>query len=364
MADNTAQEKTEKPTPRRRSKAREKGQVAKSQELGSIGVLFAGLMCLYAFGGFVYDQSATMMTHILSRAAETPVSLAQVHNLSIDLMGHFLRTLAPFMLAVVLAGVAVNVAQTGFMLATSRLRPDLKKINPLEGLKKFVSMRMLVEAIKNTGKICVVGLVAYLVLADELPNFPNIGKLGGLTAMLIYIADVCLRIFLWSLAAMFILAILDYAYQKYQFEKGLKMSKQEIKDEFKQTEGDPHVKSRIRQLQRERAMKRMMAAVPQADVVITNPTHLAVAIFYQAGQMDAPEVVAKGQNKIAERIKALAQENNVPIIEDKPLAQALYKSVEVGQRIPFELFGAVAAILAHVYREKQTHQQVLDAIKQ
>lgn len=363
MADKGAQEKTEKPTPRRRSKAREKGQVAKSQELGSIGVLFAGLLCMYAFGDYVYNNTSSMMIHVLGHAAQIRVDEAEVHNLSVTLMWLFLKTLAPFMVAVVMAAFAVNIVQSGFMIAPSRLKPDLKKLNPLQGLKRYASLRMIVDVIKNSGKILVVGFVAYIVLAGELPNFPNLGKLGGIAAILLYIIDVCLRIFMWSLVAMLILAILDFAYQKYEFEKGLKMSKQEIKDEFKQTEGDPQVKARIRQLQRERAMKRMMAAVPQADVVITNPTHLAVAIMYKAGEMDAPEVVAKGQNKIAERIKELALEHDVPIVEDKPLAQALFKSAEVGQRIPYELFGAVAAILAHVYRQKQMHQQVLDAIK-
>ena len=158
---------------------------------------------------------------------------------------------------------------------------------------------------------------------------------------------------------MLVLALLDWAYQKYDFEKNLKMSKQEIKDEHKQTEGDPQVKSRIRAIQRDQARKRMMGAVPDADVVVTNPTHLAVALLYKMDEMDAPKVVAKGANRIAERIKALATENGVPVIEDKPLAQALYKAVEVGDSIPSDLFEATATILAHVYRMKNQHRQYM-----
>ncbi len=363
MADKGAQEKTEKPTPKRRSQAREKGQVAKSTELGSFGVLTAGLLCMWMMGGAIYDQITGMLSHSLGHVAETRLNIADVQNLSVNVMGQFFKIVFPFLLATAVLAILLNIVQTGFMIAPSRLKPDLKKMNPIQGLKKFVSMRMLVDVFKNTGKIVFVGMVAYLVLADEIKNLPNLGKLGSVAASLLYILDVCLRIFMWCILAMLILAIADYAYQKYDFEKNLKMSKQEIKDEFKQTEGDPQVKGRIRQMQREAAHKRMMTKVPEADVVITNPTHLAVALVYKAGDMDAPQVLAKGQNKIAEKIKQIARENDVPIVEDKPLAQALYKAVEVGQYIPYEMFEAVATLLAHVYRQKNVHESVLDAIK-
>jgi flagellar biosynthetic protein FlhB len=181
----------------------------------------------------------------------------------------------------------------------------------------------------------------------------------SLIETLLYIISVCFTIFWRCMLAMLILAILDWIYQKYDFEKNLKMSKQEVKDEYKQSEGDPQVKSRIRTIQREQARKRMMASVPEADVVITNPTHLAVALAYRLEQMDAPEVVAKGANKIAERIKEIAREHDIPVIEDKPLAQALFKSVEVGQSIPSDLYETVASILAHVFRMKNRHREFL-----
>jgi flagellar biosynthetic protein FlhB len=193
----------------------------------------------------------------------------------------------------------------------------------------------------------------------------NLRRLGDMDIMsiVIYLLQVCFKIFWRSVLAMLALALLDWVYQKYTFEKELKMSKQEIKDEFKQAEGDPHVKSRIRSLQRDAARKRMMSSVPQADVVITNPTHLAVALSYKPGEMDAPAVVAKGANLVAQKIKVLAREAGVPVVEDKPLAQALYKSTEVGQSIPFELYEAVASILAHIYRQSNRQQEMLNAAK-
>jgi flagellar biosynthetic protein FlhB len=176
-----------------------------------------------------------------------------------------------------------------------------------------------------------------------------------------YIAQVSFRIFWRCILVMMVLAILDWAYQKFDFEKNLKMSKQEVKDEMKQNEGDPQVKSRIRSIQRDSARKRMMASVPEADVVITNPTHYAVALSYQPGEMEAPKLLAKGMNRIAEKIKETARAHHIPIVEDKPLAQALYRQVEVGQSIPFEMYETVATVLAHVYRQKNQARQVLAA---
>lgn len=362
MADNSAQEKTEKPTPKRRSEARERGQVAKSTELSSFGVLTAGLLCMWLLGGTIFTQITSMLSTSLNSVAETRLNIADVQNISVNTMGNFFKIIFPFLAATAVMAIIMNIAQTGFMIATQRIKPDLKKMNPIQGLKKFVSMRMLVDILKNTGKIVFVGMIAYLVLVDEVKNFPNLGKLGSLAATLLYILNICMRIFMWGVFALLILAIADYAYQKYDFEKNLKMSKQEIKDEFKQTEGDPQVKGRIRQMQREAAQKRMMTSVPEADVVITNPTHLAIALVYKAGEMDAPQVLAKGQNKVAEKIKQIAEENQVPIVEDKPLAQALYKAVEVGQSIPYEMFEAVASLLAHVYRQQKVDKSILDAI--
>jgi flagellar biosynthetic protein FlhB len=358
MPEQGAQEKTEKPTPRRRSKAREQGQVAKSQEINSVAVLLAGMGALYLMGGFMYDQLGSFMRQIMSSLDNVGFNQARFQDFSMFTIGTVLKTVAPVWALVFLAAILINVAQVGFMLAPKRLKPDLKKINPISGFKKFFSLRILVELFKNVGKLVVVGTVAYITVRNEVPMLPNMGGLEVIE-VLTYIIGVCFKIFYRCILAMLALAIMDWAYQKYEFEKNLKMSKQEVKEEHKQTEGDPHVKSRIRSIQRDQARKRMMAEVPEADVVITNPTHVAVALTYKMGSMDAPQVVAKGAGKIAARIKEIAREFEVPVIEDKPLAQALFKLVEVGQSIPGDLYEAVATILAHVYRMKNKTQEFL-----
>jgi flagellar biosynthetic protein FlhB len=358
MPEQGAQEKTEKPTQRRRGKAREQGQVAKSQEINSVAVLLAGLGALYLMGGFMYEQLSSFMRQVMMGLGRSWFNLAQFQDFSMFTIGTILKTVAPLWGVIVLVAIISNVAQVGFMLAPKRLKPDLNKINPIKGFKKFFSLRILVDMFKNIGKLVVVGMVAYLTVRAELPRLPELAGLEVIE-ILTYIISVCFKIFYRCILAMLALAILDWAYQKYDFEKNLKMSKQEIKEEHKQTEGDPHVRARIRSIQRDQARKRMMAEVPEADVVITNPTHLAVALTYKMGSMDAPEVVAKGAGKIAERIKEVAREHEVPVIEDKPLAQALFKAVEVGQSIPADLYEAVATILAHVYRMKNKAKDFL-----
>ena len=216
------------------------------------------------------------------------------------------------------------------------------------------------DTAKNIAKLVLVSWVAYHTVAGEWEHLPSLGD-TDLSVSLVYIVGVCFRIFWRCVLAMLVLSLLDWAYQKYDFEKNLKMSKQEVKDEYRQSEGDPLVKGRIRSLQRQAAKKRMMKEVPTADVVITNPTHYAVALAYKPAEMEAPRVVAKGMNHIAQRIKQIATEAGVPLIEDRPLAQSLYKQVEVGQSIPYDLYEAVAAILAHVYRSKDRQQEVLKA---
>lgn len=360
MAGQGAQDKTEKPTSRRRQKAREQGQTAKSQELASVAVLAAGLGSLYVFGGHFYQQISSLLRFSLSNAAQMHLDDQGMATLSGQVMGLFVHIMLPVMLAVVLAALAANLAQVGFMISGEHLMPDITKLNPLAGFKRWVSLRTLVDLVKNLAKLAIVGWVAYSTVAKEWNTLPTLGD-RDLADSLLYLVDVCFRIFWRCVLAMIVLSLLDWAYQKYEFEKNLKMSKQEVKDEFRQTEGDPMVKSRIRGIQRDQAKKRMMKSVPDSDVVITNPTHYAVALAYHAGEMDAPQVMAKGMNLVAQRIKELARENGIPVVEDKPLAQALYKQVEVGQSIPYELYEAVATILAHVYRNKNRQQEVLQA---
>lgn len=360
MADKGAQDKTEKPTGKRRGKAREKGQVAKSAEIPSVAVLLAGFVVLWSTGGAFYEELADFLSRFLGSVGQMRMSEGEVGWLAGWVLGVFFKLTTPVMAAVVLAALAANLWQVGFLIAPSRLKPDFSRLNPLPGFQRYLSMRTLVELVKNLAKLLVVGWVAYGAVAGEWHRLPHLMDTDVGQSMA-YIAQVSFRIFWRCILVMMVLAILDWAYQKFDFEKNLKMSKQEVKDEMKQNEGDPQVKSRIRSIQRDSARKRMMASVPEADVVITNPTHYAVALSYQPGEMEAPKLLAKGMNRIAEKIKETARAHHIPIVEDKPLAQALYRQVEVGQSIPFEMYETVATVLAHVYRQKNQARQVLAA---
>lgn len=358
MADKGAQDKTEKPTAKRRGKARSQGQVAKSAELTSVAVLLAGLVSLYTMGGFFYTQISTMLRFLLGNLGQLHLDVGSAQSLSVWVLTFFLKITLPVMGAVVLAAVLENCRQVGFLFSTNRLKLDFTRLNPLSGMKRFVSIRALVDL----GKLGVVGGVAWSTMSAAWPDLPDLADMD-LRHGMDFVLGICFRLFWRCVLAMLILALIDWKYQKWDYEKNLKMSKQEVKDENKQSEGDPQVKSRIRSIQRESARKRMLSAVPDADVVVTNPTHYAVALAYKAGEMDSPQVVAKGMNLIAERVKESARQHGVPIIEDKPLAQSLYRQVEVGQSIPFEMYEAVATILAHVYCSKNQHQEVLAAQK-
>ncbi|MBT8330766.1 MAG: flagellar biosynthesis protein FlhB [Deltaproteobacteria bacterium] len=263
--------------------------------------------------------------------------------------------LVPFFVPVVIVALAGNIGQIGFEMHTKPLRPKLSKFNPVAGLKKLVSSKSLVELVKSIFKIVIVGSVAFGVVKKEMTKFPALIQ-QEVSDILLFIASVAFEIFFYVCLILIILAALDYIYQRWRHEENLKMTKQEVKDERKQSEGDPKIKARIRKVQMEMAARRMMEAVPDADVVITNPVHLAIALKFDSAEMIAPTVVAKGAGPVAQKIKEIARENEVPIVEDKPLAQALHKMVEIGEFIPAELYRAVAEVLAYVYRLKGMYQ--------
>jgi flagellar biosynthetic protein FlhB len=273
----------------------------------------------------------------------------------VDIFTKLFSILIPFFVPILIAGIAGNVGQVGFEMHSEPLRPKLNKINPVAGLKKFVSVRSLVELAKSIMKLLIIGGISYGLIKAEMRGFPLLMQ-QGVGEILLFIAQVAFKILFFVCLALIILASLDYIYQRWQFEQSIKMTKQEVKDERKQVEGDPKVKSRIRKAQLELAAHRMMEAVPEADVVITNPVHLAVALKFEASEMMAPTVIAKGAGHIAERIKEIANAHQVPVIEDKPLAQTLFKIVEIGEFIPVELYRAVAEILAYVYRLRGMYQ--------
>jgi flagellar biosynthesis protein FlhB len=354
MAENDQdQERNEEATSRRRDDAREKGQVARSTEIVSVGILVACLIYFYFGASGTLRNIMQLMTSGFLTAGQVNLTQDSFNSLFRDYIFKGFIILFPIMLTVVVAAILGNVLQIGFMFSAESVTPKFEKIDPIKGLKRLFSVRSIVELIKSIFKICVISMVVYFVVKGELDNMIPLME-QSVWEIMTYLGGVCFKIILTTTIVLVVLAILDYIYQRWEYEKSLRMSKQEIKDEYKNTEGDPLIKSRIRRLQREIAQKRMMSAVPKADVIITNPTHLAVAIQYDPENMMAPKVVAKGANIIAEKIREIARENDIPIVEDKPLAQVLYKMVDIDHSIPEDLYRAVAEVLAFVYEQKKT----------
>lgn len=342
-------DKTEEPTAKKRQDARKKGQVAKSQELNTAFVLLAGFLVIKILWEYIYGNIAGYTAYLFSHMAQT-TSIEGISELFLGIMALMAKTTLPIMLGIMVFAIAINLFQVGFMISEEAIGFKLDKLNPINGFGRIFSKRTIVELFKSLFKILVIGFFLYLYLKDEIPFMPYF-IYYDLTHSLVEIADKIFTMAFQVIAVIMVLAVADYAYQSWQTTQDLMMTKQEVKDEFKQMEGDPQVKGKRRQKQREMAMSRMMQEVPKADVIVTNPTHLAVALMYQTG-MVAPVVLAKGQDLTAERIKSVARESDIPIIENKPLARALYESVEVGGSVPQELYKAVAEILAHVYKLK------------
>ncbi len=352
MPDTTGQERTEKATPKKREEARKKGQVAISREVSSAMILLGSIGFFYLAGSWMFWSLSEFITRVFQNVGTLQFnSIQDVSAFSLEVLNRIMAILIPFLLPLAIVGLVANIMQVGFKISTEAMAPRLNKLNPIAGMKRFVSLKAMVELAKSIVKLLFIGSIAYLLVKSDMDAFPQLihQEVGQI---LIFIARVALKISFFVCLGMIILAVLDFLYQRWQYEKDLKMTKQEVKDEHKQTYGDPKVKSRIRSMQLEMARRRMMEAVPEADVVITNPTHLAIAIKFDAAEMIAPQVLAKGAGHIAQRIKEIAAENQVPLVEDKPLAQALYKMVELGDYIPAELYRAVAEVLAYVYRLK------------
>ncbi len=349
MAD-TAQERTEKPTQRRRDEAKEKGNVAKSMELNSVVVLFTGVLSLKltlsAFGSS-FGDFLTMIYHESSGIELTPQALPLLIMTVVKITA---LLLLPVLLSVMVAGTVSNFVQVGPLFAKKALAPDFKKLNPFSGIKKMVSPMALVEIFKGMVKIIILAYVSYTVIHRHIDA---IAQWAYVSVAEIFSIAVSI---LWELSikaglALLIMAAADFGYQKYQHEKKLKMSKEEIKEEAKQYEGNPIIKGAIKSKQKQMARMRMMKAVPEATVVVTNPTHIAIALKYEpSSKSDAPKVIAKGKLKVAERIKQIARENGVPIIENKPLARGLFEACEVGMEIPVAFYQAVAEVLTQVYQ--------------
>ena len=352
MAEDSGGERTEKATGRRREQARKKGQVAKSQEVNGALLLLVGMTVLVASSGHFAHVLGRNTSYLLSQAHILgPSNAFGVKALLLGNLEVLGTALAPLLLAVLIAGIGANVLQVGFHGSAEALAFKADKLNPITGMKKFFRKTAFFDLLKNVFKIGLIALLATLLIRSlfgdlsasvllPLPAIVALGKVGFMKLMALL------------LAFMTVLAVVDWFWQKHQYEESIKMSKYELKQEHKDIEGDPQIKARIKGMQYELARKRMLADVPKADVVITNPTHFAVAIKYVAGEA-APVVVAKGQDQVAQTIKKIARKARVPIIENKPLARALHAQVEIGKMIPESLFQAVAEVLAYVYRLKK-----------
>ena len=342
-------EKTEEPTAKKRADARKKGQVGRSQELNTAFVLLMGFLTLRVLWEYIYGNIAGYTIYIFSHLGQNATTEG-ISEIFIGIMLLLAKTSFPVMICIMIIGLAINVYQVGIMFSTDKLDISLSKLNPINGFGRIFSKRSLVELVKSIFKIIIIGYFLYRYLKDQIPYMPQF-IFFDLPYSLATAADFIFTMAFQVIGVIMVLAALDYKYQQWQTTQDLKMSKQEVKDEFKQMEGDPKIKSKIRQKQRQMAMQRMMSEVPKADVIVTNPTHLAVALKYKKG-MIAPLVVAKGQDLVAEKIKQIARENHVIIVENKPVARALYEAVEVGGMVPAELYQAVAEIIAYVYRIK------------
>lgn len=344
-----AGEKTEDPTAKRQSDARAEGNIPRSQELSSTFVLLAGFWSLKVFGGYIYNEITVYFTYIYNHL-NTTVDTETVMCLFLGIIILLGKTAFPILLIIMIFGLSVSLYQVGINFTTKPLELKFSWLNPINGFGRIFSKKSLVELLKSILKIIIIGYFIFSYLKDQILQMPKLLYLD-INASLPLISDIILTLAFKVIGVIFVLSVFDYAYQKWDHFQSLKMSKDEVKEEFKQQEGDPQIKGKIKQKQRQMAMARMMQEVPKADVIVTNPTHFAVALKYQKG-MKAPEVIAKGQDYVAQRIKDVAREAGVAIVEDKPLARALYAAVEIGEMVPPELYKSVAEVLAYVYRLK------------
>ena len=344
-------EKTEDASSRKLSKSREEGQVAKSVEIPSVFVLLTGAIALYFSAFNIYHNLMGVLQFNLDFKKIPLLTQLEVVRLLAYHTEKIILMCIPVMGAIVLAAMMSNLAQVGFTISWKSLEPKLSRLDPINGFKQKFTSRAVVELLKTLIKVGVISMVAYNAIKAELVPITFLYD-TSVGYILLYMLKVSFWIFVKVCLFMLVVALLDYAYQKWKFLEEQKMTKKEVKDETKQTEGDPLVKSRIRQLQHQAARKRMMADVPRADVVVTNPTRLAVALKYDGKTMDAPKVLAKGAGPVAENIRRIARENGIPLVEDKQLARNLYSSVDIGGEVPTELYQAVAELLAYVYKLK------------
>ncbi|HEX4923132.1 MAG TPA: flagellar biosynthesis protein FlhB [Bdellovibrionales bacterium] len=350
MADDegSSGERTEEATVSRREEFRNRGQVAQTRELASVLMIFGAALAMWGLGRFLIEQIIETYTALMGDFVYTSVRSGDLMPAMKFAGEHLLLIMAPLLAIIGVLGFAASALQIGFIYNEEALNMDVDRLNPIEGFKKIFSLRAVVEGIKATIKVGLVAAIAIMILKSEIGQAPLLIHLG-VEQLMSYLGEITVKLLLGIGVFMAVLAILDYGYLRWELEKKMRMTKQEVKEEHKSREGDPLVKARIRRIQREMANRRMMDAVPKADVVITNPTHIAVCLKYEDGY-PAPKLIAKGADLVAEKIKELAKQHGIPIVENKPLARTIFKTLKLNQFVPRELFQAVAEVLAYVYK--------------
>ncbi len=352
MPEVQKDEKTEEPTERRLTKTREKGRVAKSMEVNTVVILLTSLLFFYFYGGHFIHNILTFWREIFGNVAQFQVTPESLHYLLAIVLDQIFTILAPALFTLAFMGVVSNVWQNdGWIFSWSPLELKFEKINPLTGWKKFLGVEGLMNLIKSVGKIALVGTVVYLSLVDEWEKSPQFMMLPIWQTIILF-GNETFSLVLKVLAVLMVIALIDFIYQKYQYIENQKMTKQEVRDERKDIDGNPIVKQRIKQKQFEIFRSRMMSAIPEAEVIITNPTHLSIALRYQRFKDPAPVCVGKGSGMMALKIREIAKEHDIPVLENKVLAQTLFKTVNVGDYVPETLYKAVAEVLAYIYRLK------------
>ncbi len=347
----SAQEKTEKPTSKKLGEARRKGQVAKSQEISTLAVLLAALAISVLTCKLIFQHFREMVVGLWGYGFPTGLDTIIDRRLLGSVSYHFMAMIAPFAVLCMIVGVLSNVVQLkGFLFSLESIQPDLGKLDLIKGLTRLLGTRSWVELAKSVIKISIVSYALYRAIHSDLDQFVLMVN-QDLFQIMMSIGILAFKVVLYVCLAMIPVCFIDFYYQRWQHLRDLRMTKQEVKEEHKQSEGDPQVKSRIRSIQRSIARQRMLSDVSSAEVVITNPTHYAVALQYQDG-MEAPKVVAKGMNLLAKKVIKMARKHGIPVVPNPPLARALYKQVDVGNTIPVSLYKAVAKVLAYIYQQR------------
>lgn len=347
MAETDQASKTEEATPRKLEQSREKGDVAKTQDLAPLMALAFSAGAIAIFGGWLAKSMAAALLPFIAHPEQIPLDGAGGVNVARMAMMAAAPALAAVLTTAAIGGMAGNLVQHGFLFTPNKAKPDFKKVSPLSGFQRIFGPDGLAQFVKSIAKILAVSGVAYWVLKPHFHEFQTLSALDP-AAMLPFSAEVLRQMVFAVIALMLVITAVDWLWQKQRFLKKQMMSRHEIKEEYKQTDGDPLIKAKLRQMRHDRARRRMMAAVPTATVVVMNPTHYAVALKYEAGSAGAPQCVAKGLDAVALRIRATAEEAGVPVIEDPPLARALYAAVEIDQTIPPAHFEAVAKIIGFI----------------